>query len=477
MLSEERLSWRPAHWNVILTVLGVAMLAAAASRLEAEDPPRRDVRKVPTETLLAQLESEDFVERCEAGQELAKRKDPALPSILLRLVKDGRPGLRAQAVGVVGRLRDPTHLAQIAAVLNGDSAWRVRASAANALGLMQDARATPALLAALASDDQPEVRGHAAVSLSNYPSCDAVRGLVAAALGDADTWVRRRAESSVMLLTGASSNPAVWKRWVDTNCTGAQAEGGDQRPATPATPPPRKTDPEEPDCEYLAFLAGVPGRTGEQRSREQPDEAASSAVGREDTQPEHVSNVSTGALVSQLQSARFFERFAAREELSKRKDRASLPELLRLVKDERPDVRAEAVEILGHFRDPSLLGTVAAVLAGDSDWVVRYSAANSLAAMRDARAAPVLMAALVKDEWPGVRAQAALALSVYPSCDAARALLAALGDKGPWVAEHAELALMDIASSTDPAAWKRWVDTNCPAPETHSGTTARFHSR
>jgi HEAT repeat protein len=81
---------------------------------------------------------------------------------------------------------------------------------------LRDARATSGLLAALAADEQAEVRRQAAVALTQYPSCDAVRGLVVAALGDTATVVQRQAAVSVTYLTDGRSNPATWRRWIDT---------------------------------------------------------------------------------------------------------------------------------------------------------------------------------------------------------------------------------------------------------------------
>jgi HEAT repeat protein len=130
-------------------------------------------------------------------RELA-RDDPAARKELGRLLRDGDPGVRREAVDAFRRLRDPAALPDVMALF-GDQEPAVRGRAARAAGDLAEQVQDPALrtkvaqgVQTLLADDKPDVRKEAAEALRELGGKEAMPGLLRA-LGDGSFEVQAEA--------------------------------------------------------------------------------------------------------------------------------------------------------------------------------------------------------------------------------------------------------------------------------------------
>jgi HEAT repeat protein len=173
---------------------------------------------------------------------------------------------------------------------------------------------------------------------------------------------------------------------------------------------------------------------------------------------------STDALLDALEHGSWDERSGARDDLLARADPRSASRLLALTRNDRPEVRAGAARVLGRVKSPDALGALAALLAGDREWTVRFEAAWALSQLDDASAVRPLSQALMNDHDDHVRRNAALALGAYAGCASARALQHGLADPVSEVRRHALDSLRALSGQSfgaEPAPWNEWVGAAC----------------
>ncbi|MFM0617439.1 HEAT repeat domain-containing protein [Paraburkholderia nemoris] len=216
------------------------------------DDPAAEVR-LEAARLLASWERDEIVEalcgalldandevRAAAAQSLTELKDPASGTVLRRWVDrpepfvraaalralrelrfadafgpalhalaDATPGVRLEAVAVLGWLKDPRALPPLAALATGDPETDVKRAAVGALGfaLATHEVATGALLCAL-YDHAWQVREEAATTLGKLRA-PAARDALVAALDDEYWQVRLRAARALGQVGDASTAPAV----------------------------------------------------------------------------------------------------------------------------------------------------------------------------------------------------------------------------------------------------------------------------
>ncbi|CAG4887348.1 HEAT repeat domain-containing protein [Paraburkholderia gardini] len=135
---------------------------------------------------------------------LADAFDPAL-----RALSHSLAAVRLEAVGVLGWLKDPRALAQLASVAAGDADPDVRRAAVGALGLCPEP--TPPIVDALLSalrDDAWQVREEAATTLGKLRAPRAREALVAS-LDDPYWQVRLKAARALGRLRDAAAGPAL----------------------------------------------------------------------------------------------------------------------------------------------------------------------------------------------------------------------------------------------------------------------------
>lgn len=149
----------------------------------------------------------------------------------------------------------------------------------------------------------------------------------------------------------------------------------------------------------------------------------------------------TDRLIRQLKHEDANVRAEAAEALGVRKDPQAVEPLLAALKDKDPEVRRRAAGALREIGDPQAVEPLLAALK-DEDAGVRWEAAVAQWEIKDPRAVEPLLAAL-KDEEEDVRIEAKRAL-VNMGAPAVEALLAALKDKDWRVRRGAARALGEI---------------------------------
>ncbi len=147
--------------------------------------------------------------------------------------------------------------------------------------------------------------------------------------------------------------------------------------------------------------------------------------------------------------------------LGELKDKRAVEPLIRALSDVYQNVRKEAVWALGVIGD-SRATTALIPLLRDANWKIRAQAAETLGNIKDPKAAAPLTAALNDSAW-NVRSHAAAALGEIKDPASIDALIASLNDVDAVVRHNAEEALKKITGKDlgqDPAAWKKWRETN-----------------
>jgi HEAT repeat protein len=154
-----------------------------------------------------QLKSSDEEERRTAVLMLSATGSADAAHALAAALNDPSESVRAAAVSGLAHLRNPNHIALIAALLAKDKRPFVRKTAAYALGQYASTQSTPALVAALARDKDVEVRAAAVVALGQYKDPEVV-GPLAAALKDKNEFIRAYA-ARALGVNGRASETAV----------------------------------------------------------------------------------------------------------------------------------------------------------------------------------------------------------------------------------------------------------------------------
>lgn len=167
----------------------------------------------------------DTRQRWVAIRVLGKVRGDAPRTVLLGLLSDEQPAIRAAATQALGDLGDRSTTPQLIAQLK-DPAVIVRAGAAEALGKIGDGSAVSALADALQARDNYYrgsslwVRAHFVAALGEIGDRAAVPTLVRA-LDDADAGVQRAAVGAMERVAGfsyaegrdAEQQREAWRRW------------------------------------------------------------------------------------------------------------------------------------------------------------------------------------------------------------------------------------------------------------------------
>lgn len=141
---------------------------------------------------------------------------------------------------------------------------------------------------------------------------------------------------------------------------------------------------------------------------------------------------------------------------------SSIEPLLRLLRENNPKVRKQAVRGLGKTKNPRILDAVITALQ-DEDAAVRVDAVCALGDIGGSRVVEPLIEAL-KDESRGVRAHAAKKLGKQKNKQAIMPLIAALrSETDKWIRDDFRRALQSTtgvkysqAKSFSPNDWERW---------------------
>ena len=167
----------------------------------------------------------DARERWVVVRAIGQTHDPSADELLLKLLDDPMPAMRAAAVSALGDVGDKEHAAAIAPLLKDDAMF-VRASAADALGQIRDEQSAKWLESALADTSNYYrgsslwVRVHYVAALGAIGSDTSVPALIAC-FDDADPQVVAAALLSLKSIVGfdfaegrsQEEHVEAWRRW------------------------------------------------------------------------------------------------------------------------------------------------------------------------------------------------------------------------------------------------------------------------
>jgi HEAT repeat protein len=154
-------------------------------------------------------------------------------------------------------------------------------------------------------------------------------------------------------------------------------------------------------------------------------------------------------------------RWLAALALGELKDRRAVEPLITALSDAYQNVRKEAAGALGAIGDTRATAGLIPLLK-DANWKIRVQAAEALETIKDPQAAVPLRNALQDSTW-NVRSHAAAALGEMKDTASIDALVSSLNDVDAVVRDNAAEALKKITGKDlgqDPAAWKKWRETN-----------------
>ena len=171
----------------------------------------------------------DARERWVVVRAIGQANDPGAAEVLVKLLADPMPAMRAAGVGALGDLGDKKHAALIAPLLKDDAMF-VRAAAADALGQVRDERSSEWLEAALADTTNYYrgsslwVRVHYVAALGAIGNESSIPALIAC-FDDADPQVVAASLVSLKSIVGfdfAEGRPQeehieAWRRWAANN--------------------------------------------------------------------------------------------------------------------------------------------------------------------------------------------------------------------------------------------------------------------
>ena len=170
-------------------------------------------------------EDHDARERWVVVRAMGQAHDPSTAEVLLKLLDDPMPAMRAGAASALGDLGDKAHAEAIAPLLRDDAMF-VRASAADALGQIRDARSAAWLESAL-TDTSNSYRGsslwvrvHYVAALGAIGNDSSVPALIAC-FDDTDPLVVEAALMSLKSIVGfdfaegrsQEEHIEAWRRW------------------------------------------------------------------------------------------------------------------------------------------------------------------------------------------------------------------------------------------------------------------------
>ncbi len=318
---------------------------------------QRDPRAV--EPLLAALQAWEAEEpwvgpRTTLIDAVASFRDPRSAPLLLSLLEDRDPAVKASAATALGALRDPRLFDALAPLLR-DEEVGVRARAAAALGDIANPQAEPLLLNALEEADDLVCEA-AAMALGSLPTArviDALSRIVVDQTRDQDMRVsatislgRSKDPRALPALVFALNDPAL-VRMQSVSWALATFDGPEAIAALAAVA-------SDPSSEYRTNIVYALGHAGD---------PSADAV-----------------LLSLLHDRESFIRGFAAATLARRGYPRATEILLAGLRDREWRARSECAQGLGELKAPSAIGPLIAALR-DRHWQVRGSAAESLAAI------------------------------------------------------------------------------------------------
>lgn len=328
-------------------------------------------------------------------------------------LKDRSPAYRQMAAESLGELKDLRAVESLLATLT-DSDARVRVAAAEALGQIKDARAVEPLVVALKDSDSP-VRMAAAKALGQIKDVRAVDPLVAA-LSDSEPLVRVKAAKALDQIGGERAAAAFKESEWGAAVAAVGVQVNADWPAVDLLVAASRSD----NLFLRQAAVEAMGRIKDARVVDPllvafNDSDLSVCVAA----VEALGQVNDARGIEFLVAAALKETFDAGNlrSLAAQVDRRrmirkalvsiggpAIDPLVAALKDDDPDVRMAAVNVLGQIRDPRVVDPLLMALK-DEDRFMRMAALGALGQTNDPRAVDPLLAALKSD--PDLRRKAA----------------------------------------------------------------------
>ena len=298
-------------------------------------------RSYPVEELVTQVEKGDWQERKIAAQALTFRDNPEAVKLILGLMKNSDPMVRAAAAKVLGDMKAKSAVDPLCNVLEEDKDWSVRTEIVRSLGKIKDPRTLDLLHRYLLEDNDYHVRLEAAYALCHLRDPGS-RAPLDMALQDRIPEVRHMV---IRILAYAFDRNGHYRAILNQQ----EKDGMENDPREGGTPPQEqgqenlKTALINGDWDYMVQL-GEPAvdflveliEKGE--SDYQID--AVMALG-------YMKNENTvDVLIKQLQSSSADLRFYAAEALGKSQHKKAVPALIELLSDSHWKVRGQAADSL-----------------------------------------------------------------------------------------------------------------------------------
>ena len=166
--------------------------------------PRTKAQASPNATTRARTAPKS---QADAGEAERAERSSRVVAAMVRVLEEGDPGMRRQAVHALGMSESLAAVPALAAALQRDAVADVRSQAAWALGMIESPEGVSALSSAL-SDGETTVRSQAAWALGMIESPDGVAPLLGV-LGDANVTVREQAVWALGMIEDSSAVDAL----------------------------------------------------------------------------------------------------------------------------------------------------------------------------------------------------------------------------------------------------------------------------
>lgn len=473
-------------------------------RLAADILPNlKDQLSIPD--LLKALEDSDEATGHAVVQVLKDLDRPGVLPKVMHLIQDPRPVVRAHALllfGFLSKPDDPKARNQVAIALY-DTAPELRAHAIMVLDYWQGPTDFQALKQAL-QDPDARVRSAAIIALSKYPR-PSVKQLLQATLedsdptvrkaaiqshltslssrqivtdlirmtGDVDARVRLAAVSRLNLLRDNQAKEEIWTRLSPPNSLAREESylgefefEGIMRHLFQDPEPELRIQ----ALKYFSYCGSKLGRPYLLKGLNDPDHQMRFNAALSLSSRRYLDGAAIPVLMTSLEAddpkVRQDSTEALTELLTVLKERAMIPNLIKLLGQQNSKGRASAALVLGEIGDTHAIPSLLAALA-DRDTELQVNAAEALGQLRAKEALPALRKALTSpnkqlrvkaaiilkhmndkvsvpnliqaltDSDPHVRAEAMYALASMQATEAVPALLKTLGDSNPRVRQHA----------------------------------------
>ena len=359
-----------------------------------------------------------------SADELCEIGEPAVDP-LIKALKDDNPQVRSFAARDLGIIASSP-------VFGGDGE-PVRNLTARNLGITKEKKAINALIEAL-KDPTPEVRMNAAFSLGEFHALEAVEPLIELLKDENGEVV-----SSTITALGMLKDP----RATEPLCEVIKRDDVSITPAGDSTTHYEGSLSIHQEAVFALGEIGDPRAVDtllDKLADKEIGYSAASSLGR--IKGEYV----FGKLIKLLDSKNPTTRTNAVVVYEYIQDPAAVPILIKMLNDQVPEVRREAANALGHFKEPEEIAQTEQPLInalGDSKVEVQVAAAGSLGSIESKKAIP-LLAKLIQSKDPTLCEAAIHALSRFKDPEATDSLIAALQDKNSRVKVDIVYSLIEM---------------------------------